>query len=322
MTRKHVVLAVLLTLVAGLVILPGCGKKNAASKAQTSNSTTASDELGTADNPIKIAVVPSIEAQKLILSGKQMEKMLEKETGYKYKVTVPASYAAVVEGIGGETVDVAWLPPLPYVLAHEKYGSEVILVTERAGAIVYQSFIIARTDSGIKSLEDLKGKKFAFGDPLSTSGTLYPKLMLKKQGITDPDKYFSKVLYAGSHDKVATAVYNGNVDAGAIYGGVDSDAREQLAGSIKDIYQKTTVIAKSDDIPNDTVTVRKGLPKDMVDKLEAALIKMSKSQEGRKLIFDMYGIDSLKPTTDAAYDSVREAVKASGLDIEKAVKEN
>ncbi len=273
-------------------------------------------ELGSASNPIKMAMVPSLDTNKLVLSGQKLAELLEKETGLKYEVSVPASYTAVITAMGAGNVDVGWLPPVPYVMAHDKYGVEVVLVTVRNKSTKYWSYIIARTDTGINTLADLKGKRFAYGDPVSTSGAIYPKHLIRSSGF-DPESYFSNVIFAGAHDRVIMAVYNKQVDGGAIYGGVGTDAREKVIGSLPDVLKKTHVIAKSLEIPNDTVSVRKGMPPDVVKKITDGLIKVAASDEGRITIMSLYGIDGFERTKDSDYNSVREVAKSENVQLEQ-----
>ncbi len=289
-------------LVLAAVIMVGCAQQSA--------------ELGTAKNPIKMAMVPSLDTNKLILSGNKLAELLEKETGLKYDISVPASYTAVITAMGSGNVDVGWLPPVPYVIAHDKYGVEVALVTVRNKSAKYWSFIIARTDTGINNLADLKGKRFAFGDPVSTSGAIYPKHLIRSSGF-DPENYFSNAIYAGAHDRVIMAVYNKQVDGGAIYGGVGTDAREKVVNSLPDVLEKTHVIAKSVEIPNDTVSVRKGMSPEVVKKITDGLIKVAASDEGRITIMSLYGIDGFERTTDSDYNSVREVTRSEKIEIEQ-----
>jgi phosphonate transport system substrate-binding protein len=293
----------LLALVA--VALAGCGRGKS--------------PIGTPDNPIRMAVVPSVEQQKLAVTGKQLAEMLHKETGYTVKVSVPTSYAAVVEAMGAGQVDVGWLAPFSYVLAHQESGVNVILKTVRGGSASYNGLIITRTDSSVKSIEDLRGKRFAYVDPLSTSGCVYPKVLLLKKGY-DPEKFFGRTIFAGNHDSVVVAVYNGQVDAGAIYGGPVSDARERMLRTIPDLMKKTRIIAQTDPIPNDTVSVRKDLPPEVVRKLKEGLIAIANSEEGRRTVLSLYGIDSFTDAKDSDYDSVREAVRLLKINIRAAAK--
>lgn len=299
----------LVAILIAVIAFSGCGKSN---KTQSAKSA----ELGTKENPIKMALVPSLDTKKLMLDGEKLAELLHKETGLYYKVDVPVSYAAVISAMGAGKVDVGWLSALPYAIAHDQYGVQVILTTVRDNSTKYWSFIIARTDTGINELSDLKGKKFAFGDPVSTSGSLYAKYLLRTSGY-DPNQFFSQAIYAGAHDKVVMAVYNKQVDAGAIYGGVVSDAREKVVKTIPNVMKNTKVIAKSVEIPNDTVSVRKGLSPELISKIADGLIAVSESAEGRTAVMDLYGIDGFVKAQDKDYDSVRTIAKAEDIKLEQ-----
>jgi phosphonate transport system substrate-binding protein len=301
--KLFAVISLLLT----AVIITGCGKQQGD---QTSS------DIGTAANPIKMAMVPSLDTQKLVVSGEKLAQLMEKETGLKYQVSVPTSYTAVITAMGAGTVDIGWLSPIPYIIAHDRYGVKVMLKTVRKGSTDYYSFIIARNDSGLKKLADLKGKTFAYGDPVSTSGTIYPKHLIRTSGY-NPDTFFSNAIYAGAHDRVVIAVYNKQVDAGAIYGQPGDDARKRVMTALPDVLKKTSVIAQSIPIPNDTVSLRKGLPPAIARKIVDGLIAVSKSAEGRKLLYEVGSIDGFAPATDKDYDSVRSVARAENIQLEQ-----
>lgn len=288
-------------LVAGLLapaFLSGCGP----------------EPLGSKNNPVKMAFVPSQDTARVLTSGEKLGKMLEGKTGYTFQVSVPTSYAAVIEAMGAKKIDVAWLAPFSYVLAHKKIGAQVILTTTRFGSKSYRGQIIAHVDSGVNTLADLKGKKFAFVDPLSTSGYMYPKALLIQNGI-NPDKDLQAMM-AGGHDKVVIAVYNKQADAGATYDGGPSEARLRVKKTIPDVMEKTKIIAKTEPIPNDTVSLRKDLPPDMVKKITDALLEIAKTDDGKKALKELYDIDGLVPGADPDYDPIRKAVQALGIDLE------
>src|SRR5215208_2046674 len=98
--------------------------------------------LGTKDNPIKMAFVPSSDSQKVLSSGEPLGQLLENETGYAFKVSVPTNYAAVIEAMGANNVDVGWLATFAYVLARDKFGADAVLATVRQGSKTYTGEII------------------------------------------------------------------------------------------------------------------------------------------------------------------------------------
>jgi phosphonate transport system substrate-binding protein len=271
---------------------------------------------GTAERPLSMVFVPAVNSEQLATSADELAALIAKETGLMVKGSVGTSYSAVVEAMGAGHVDIGWLNPFSYVLAHNKYGVEPLLITTRHGSRTYEGEIITRTDSGINTLKDLKGKKFAFVDPLSTSGTIYPQLAMMAAGI-DPKKDLGQTIFAGGHDKVVLAVYQKQVDAGAIYGGV-SDARARVESIVPDIMAKTKVIAHTDPIPSDNVSVRHELPAEVKAKLKAALLKIAASDDGKRIL-ENYDIDGLESVKDSDYDTIRKATEALDINLEQAV---
>jgi phosphonate transport system substrate-binding protein len=129
---------------------------------------------------------------------------------------------------------------------------------------------------------------------------------LKQKGY-DPEKFFSQQIFAGAHDKAVIAVYNGDVDVAAVY----DDARNKVekVKAYKDVKQKVVKIGQTEEIPNDTISVRKGLSPELVAKIKAAFLKYAQSDEGKKTLMDVYEIDNLVEANDADYDSVRRTAK-------------
>jgi phosphonate transport system substrate-binding protein len=267
-----------------------------------------------------MAFVPSADSQKVLGSGQPLAELLTRFTGLTFQVSVPTAYAAVIEAMGANNVDVGWLAPFAYVLARDKFGAEVILASVRGGSKTYTGQIIAGVDSGINSVADLPGHKFAFVDPSSASGFLYPNALLAQNGI-DYKTAFSETVFAGGHDKVVIAVYNKQVDAGATFGdsveGQVTDARTLVTNTLPDVMDKVKVIGKTDPIPNDTVSVRAGLPYEVVLQIQDGLVAVAQTDKGKELLKALYNINGLAPATDAEYNSVRTAASVLGLNLEQ-----
>src|SRR5437870_4153686 len=279
------------------------------------------DQKGSTSNPVNMAFVPSADSQKVLASGEPLAKLLTDATNLNFKVSVPTSYTTVIEAMGSGQVDVGWLAPFAYVLAHDQNGSQVLLASLRQGSKTYRSQIIVRADSGINSIEQLRGKKFAFVDPASASGFLFPNYMLANMGL-DYKTFFSDTIFAGGHDKVVIAVYNKQVDGGATFGqnidsGPPTDARTLVTSTLPDVMQVVKPIAQTDPIPNDTVSVRAGLDASLVKLLNDGLLYVQSTPEGQKALKDLYGIDGLGPASDKDYDILRSAAKVLNLDLEQ-----
>jgi len=281
-----------------------------------------------AQTKLVMAFVPSGESQTILQSGNQVAHLLEVASGYRFESFVATSYAGVIEAMGAGRADIGWLNTFSYVIAHQKYGVEVRLVTVRFGLPYYRAEIIAQSASGINSLADLKGKRFAFVDPASTSGYLFPLAGLKKAGY-DPAKFFGQTVFAGSHNNVVLAVYQGRADAGAVF----EDARASVQKTLPDVMQKLKVIWKSDPIPNDTVSFRKDLPADVKDRVSTALLRFSQDPAGLQALKSLYEIEALADyqllvskykvkasSLDAFYDPVRDVARYAGINLEDLIK--
>ncbi|PIU00778.1 MAG: phosphate/phosphite/phosphonate ABC transporter substrate-binding protein [Bdellovibrionales bacterium CG10_big_fil_rev_8_21_14_0_10_45_34] len=281
--------------------------------------TTEKAELGTADNPIKFFFVPSVDAMTLEDTGRIVQAYLEENTPYKYKVSIPASYVAVVEAFGTERADVASLNTFGYVLAHEKYKAQARLTVIRFGEDTYKAQIVALKDGPIKKLEDVDGKKFAYVDPASTSGYLMPAKLFMDKGIKPADYMFAK-----KHDNVITMIYQKQVDAGATFysppeDGKIQDARRLVKTQFPDVEDKVKIVALTDAIPNDPIVFREGMPEEMKQTIVDALLKFVKTEQGKDALYKLYGVTDFKVCTDEKYDGVREMLKALGKSAHELV---
>ncbi len=283
-----------------------------------------------------LAFVPSVDSQRVLNTGGTLARMMEVATGYRVRAEVPTSYAATIEALCSGRVDIAFLATFAYVLAHQRCGGEVGLVSIRQDKPYYVAQILYRADLNVKTLQDLRGKKFAFVDPASASGYLFPAAMLKKNGI-DPDRFFSQVVFAGGHDRVVLAIYTGSVDAGATFGDPDNpvfEARERVVRQYPDVRDKVKILMYTDPIPNDTVTFRRDLPDEVKEKAIKAMFNIAKTAPGKETIFALYqhegyaDFGALRTTYklsnlksfDEYFQPVRDAAKLLGLNLEELIR--
>lgn len=299
LTRRRALLTTTALVLTGLS-LSGCPSGG------TSGGESPKETAPSKPTKLVFGFVPSAEANKIADSAKPMADFISKEVGIPVETYTSTDYAGMIEAMDSKKVDIGSLPPLAYVLAKDKNAAEVIIKTSRHGSLTYHAMFTARATSGLKSIEEAKGKRMAFTDANSTSGYLFPVAYLKKKGL-DPETFFAQTTFAGSHDNAIRAVYNGDVDVAATY----DDARNKLEKdpTTKDVKTKVVIIGKTDEIPNDTISVRTGLDPELVKKIKEALIKYAHTEEGKKTLADVYEVDDLVEAKDGDYDSVREVAK-------------
>jgi phosphonate transport system substrate-binding protein len=258
-----------------------------------------------------MSFVPSGDTEEIIAGGNEIADMITEKTDLEIIANVGTDYTAVREAMGAGKAHIGWLNTFNYILAAEKYGVDVGLVTSRYGATYYTGQIIVRADSGIASLDGLKGKVMCWVEPSSTSGYIIPRIMLMANGIQDSD--FAQTVEAGSHNNVVAAVYNGDCDAGATY----SDARSSIEEDYPDVKDVVAVLATTTEIPNDNVAFVKDMDEEVRAQIIAALLEIAQSEEGIAALGEVYSIEGLEVADDSFYDEFRADLSKAGLDIEE-----
>ncbi len=270
-------------------------------------------ELGTEENPIVWAFVPSGEMERVAAGAQSVADMLHDETGYFFSTTVATEYAGVIEAMGSDPPEahMASLATFAYILAADRGIAEAALVSVRFGSPTYNGQLITRADSGITKVADLKGRTFARPDPLSTSGWIIPMLTMRAAGV-NPDSDLKELVDAGSHDAVVAAVYNGEVDAGACY----VDARTRIEKDYPDVMEKVVVIDVTADIPNDGVQFIPSMDAEMRSTIVKALLDIIATDKGKEALGTAYQWNDLAEHDDTFYDPFRQVLQASGLSIQ------
>ena len=271
--------------------------------------------LGTEGNPIVWSFVPSGDTNVIVAGGEEVADLIYDKTGLVIEVSIATEYAGVIEALSSDppSAHMASLATFAYVLAAERGVAEAALVAVRYGSPTYNGQIIAGADTGIDSVEDLEGATFARPDPLSTSGWIIPMLTMRAAGIdTETDL---EVVDAGGHTAVVTAVYNGDVDAGASF----VDARVNIEEDNPDVMEKVKVIALTADIPNDGVQFHPSVPDEIKDQIVTALLEISETEEGQEALNIAYQWNELVPRDDSFYDPFRQVLQSSGLDLQQFI---
>ncbi|WP_322922667.1 phosphate/phosphite/phosphonate ABC transporter substrate-binding protein [Paenibacillus campi] len=311
MFKKVAALSMTLALAAGLTACGGNPSTSASSGTAASSAYVPTE--------LKVQFVPSQNAETLEAKAKPLEKLLSDKLGIPVTVSVSPDYNTIVEAMASRQVDVGFLPPNAYVLAHDKRKAADLLlqalrygVNDQTGQPTtekvnyYKSMILVKKDSPIKTLTDLKGKKIGWQDVTSSAGYVFPAAELKKAGV-DPDTDVQGVTIKG-HDAAVMALLNGQVDAVAVF----QDARNTVKKDVPTVFDQTRVIHFSAPIPNDTISVRSDMDQTWRNKISQAFIDIGNDPDGQKIIEDIYTHVGYEKGDDKNFDPVREYAKEVG----------
>ena len=272
----------------------------------------------------RIGILGGENAQDRMNSNECLRKMTEDTLGVPTKLFAPADYNGVIQGLLGGTLDMAWLGASSYaaVYLQDPEAVEPVLVKMNLdGSYGYHSIGFARADSGIKKIEDVKGKVFGFGDPNSTSGYLIPSIEIPRisDEITmESGEYFGEVKFTGGHEQTIVAVNNGDIDAGVTWAdgqgnwedGYNSGAlRKAVDAGLIDMNDLVE-IWRSKPIPEGPVVLRTTMPQDVKDKMTALVDNLYENDP--ECTYGVAAGDSLgfDPITHDAYLSIVAARQA------------
>ena len=259
---------------------------------------------------LHLVLTPSQKPTDLLATGEEFGQVLGKLVGVPVRVTVASDYAAVIEALRNKTADLAFVHPAGYVLANREAKAMILVRNLWHGKSSFTSRIFVRKESGLKTLEDLRGKTMAFVDPASSSGYIYPMVLLIQRGLVknkDPKTFFREVVFSGAHDASMRALLNGHVDAIASF----DLAREQY---LKDPVERDRLawVAETPAIPEAGIAARDGLDPALVTRVRSALLQI-RAPAHAALLKRLYEIDGFEPGDDKDYEPVRAAMELLGL---------
>jgi len=259
---------------------------------------------------LHLVLTPSQKPTDLLATGEEFGTVLARLTGMPVRVTVASDYAAVIEALRNRTADLAFVHPGGYVLASREAKAVIVAKNVWHGKSSFTSRIYVRKESGLKALEDLRGKTMAFIDPASSSGYIYPMVLLIQRGFVkdrDPKTFFREVVFAGAHDAGMRALLNGHVDALASF----DLAREQYIADPAE-RERITFVAETPEIPEAGIAARGGLDPATFAKVREALLQI-RAPAYAALLKRLYEIDGFAPAEDREYDPVRAAIELLGV---------
>lgn len=256
--------------------------------------------------PLRFAQVPIKNSELITSQYRALYEHLEKTLGRRIEVIRAPSYAAVVEGLLANNIDVAELGPASYATAVQRKAAiePFAAMAERNGVLFdtskgYYSVLIVRADRNFPSLASLLGASVSLVDPTSTSGALYPRRMIQSVSGMSLERYFGQASYAGSHDRAIDAVVKNVVDA-AFVSSLRVDEQIRL-GAVK--QDELRILWQSSPIPFDPIVMRTALCKPLAKRIRAAFLD---SPEELKPFLAEFGRSGFIPVTEEAYREVRE----------------
>ena len=267
----------------------------------------AGDVLAQATKELRLSAIPDENPQEMLRIYTPFAEYLTKAVGIPVRFTPVVDYAATVEGLAANRLEMVWYGGLTSVQAAKqaKGAHRIIMRKEDAE---FKSYFITRKETGIKTLKDLKGKTFAFGSVSSTSGHLMPRYYLLKVGI-NPEKDFSKFSFSGAHDATAAWVEAGQVDAGAL----NFLVWDKLVETKKVDTNKVGIFWTTPSYVDYVWTVRGGVDKGIVDRITKAFLRLDYTNTEHKKLLDLHRTKGYIAAKDADWKAIEEAAVAAGL---------
>ena len=257
------------------------------------------------EETLRASMIPTTDPGKATREMQPLVDYLSRHTRAKVEMTVPTNYAAVVEALVNDQVDIAHLGGFTYVQASKRAGVRPLVQRERDRN--FHSLFVTQQGSNIRSLADLKGHSFAFGDVNSTSGHLMPEYYMRGSKV-DPE-VISKALYTGGHDATLLAVANGKVDAGAM----DEAVFERMTSSGKIDPAKVRVFYTTPPFLDYIWVARKGLDSRLAQSVSDAFLALDPADPAQKQILDALAASKYVVADAADYDKLRQAAAQAGL---------
>ena len=255
---------------------------------------------------LRVALLPDENAASIIQNAQPLKRYLEQTLKKDVEITVTTDYSSMIEAMRFGRIEVAYFGPFSYVLAKSKAPTiEPFAVGVERGSPTYQSVLIATAGGPVKTLADVRGKPFGFGDQASTSSHLAPRAHLLKKYQLDGEKDYRPV-HLGTHDAVARAVQAGQVPAGAL----SKPILDNLIARGTVDASKIVQLDLSAPIPNYPIVLQADLKPELKQAIRAAFLDMKDAE-----VLKAFRVQGFAATDDAAYDVLRETATVLKLDL-------
>ena len=258
-----------------------------------------------------IGLIPERNIFKQIERYEPLAGYLSKKIGQNITLKVLTRYGNIIDNFVSLHLDAAFFGSFTYALAHSKIGVEPIArPVNMDGSSTYYGLIFVRKDSGIKSIKDMQGKRFAFVDSATTAGYLLPLAYFKKHGVEDYKTFFKETYFTGTHQHAIYDVLNKKAEIGA----AKNTIFYSLAAKDRRLLDELVLLARSPDVPENGLAVRKDIDNAIKLKLKQALINMHADPEGIDVL-RKFGAKKFIETSDDDYSGVYQYVREIGLNL-------
>ena len=261
-----------------------------------------------AQTVLRVSAIPDESPTELQRKFKPLGEYLAKETGLSVEFIPVTDYAAVVESLATDKIDMAWLGGFTFVQTKIRTNGTAIPIVQRKEDEIFTSRYIVPMNSDVKTLADLKGKTFVFGAPSSTSGHLMPRFFLIQAGL-NPDVDFKNIAFSGAHDATVAFVASGKAQAGVL----NASVWDKLVETGNDNAKKVRVLGTTPTYFDYNWTVRGNLDPALIKKITAAFLKLDASVPGQKELLDLQRASKFIPTQASNYDGIEKAARSAGL---------
>ena len=304
MRLKCLKLLFVLVFVGLAFLLGGCTNPDGYERLSLSNTQPVGYRQQDTDRALRVAFASITSPKESLVYYGELLRYLEEHLDRPIKVIQRKTYKEVNDLLAAGEVDLAFICTYSYVLGVEDFGLQPFLVPEIRGKTTYQSYIIVPTDSAVRDFADLEGKRFAFTDPWSTSGYLYPRYLVELRGETT-ESFFQRTIYTYSHDNSIKAVAEKVVDGAAI----DGLVLDYIAEKNPEFAAQVRVIHKSREFGSPPVVVSPKLDERTKSRLKTTFLEMHLNAEGREIL-EHLRTDRFVEQEDSDYDTVRQLAEA------------
>ena len=261
-----------------------------------------------AQSVFRVTTIPEEAATEQVRKFTPIAQYLEQKLGVKVEFTPVNDYPAAVEALVNKKVDLVWFGGFTHVQANLRSGGKIVPLAQREEDTKFQSVFIAKTDSGIKGLADLKGKTLSFGSQSSTSGHLMPRSFLLQANL-NPEKDFRRVAYSGAHDATIASVVSGKVDAAAL----DITVWKKFVSENKVDTKDVDVFYTTPPYFNYNWSVHADMPVAMQERVKKALLDLNPADAVQAEILRLNRATRYIATTPENYKGLESAARSAGL---------